>query len=44
MTKYAKTLKALTSRGYKRDRALLLIQDVFKLTPEQVVILDRLTK
>ncbi len=42
MHRYARTLKYLISCGVRRDRALLTVARAFALTPEQIVILDRL--
>lgn len=44
MAKYAKALKTLVKAGYARDKALVAVSTAFALTPEQIVILDRLTR
>lgn len=44
MAKYAKSLRTLVEAGYRRDRALLAISRAYMLTPEQIVILDRMVK
>lgn len=44
IAKLAKTMKSLTDSGYRRDKALLVVSLAFGLSPEQIAILDQLTK